>query len=508
MGIRNAWTALWEPNPKAMKPQRKRQFAGAEVSRLTSGWVTSTTSADNEIKGSLEKLRNRSRQLVRDQDYCKNAVRVIVENVAGTGPRLQAQVRQMRGGKLNQKVNDQIERAFHKWSKAQNCDVAGKLAYSEIIRSAVAAWVESGECWIRIIKGQKFGDSSVRFALQLLEADMVDTDYQGKAEKKGWQWKMGVLLDNWGKPRKYAFLTRHPGDTLFVNQPTEGKKHIFVDADSCIHLAKFDRPGQTRGVPWMSSAIQRMHHLEGYEQAEIVRARAGSCLTAWISSPESELEGDGIVDDDRVYDLSPGSVRLLGPGEQVHVPDMHAPDGQFEPFVRAMLRALSASLGISYSTLSRDSSQSNYSSSRLDLLQDQESFKALQSQLKEVVLEKVYNEWLEVAVLSGALQLPNYQTEPERYQMARWMFKGAGWVDPFKECQSNKLAVESGFKLQSQVLAEQGMDLEEFLTARKNEIDMAEQLGLNFTGDVATPTQALSKVSETPKPEVDDGEQT
>jgi capsid protein len=81
-------------------------------------------------------------------------------------------------------------------------------------------------------------------------------------------------------------------------------------------------------------------------------------------------------------------------------------------------------------------------------------------------------------------------------------------VDPFKECQSNKLAVESGFKLQSQVLAEQGMDLEEFLTARKNEIDMAEQLGLNFTGDVATPTQALAKVDETSKPEVDDGEQT
>ena len=93
MGIVNAWNALWEPNPRAIKPRKKREYAGAEVSRLTSGWVTSTNSADSDIKGSLKKLRNRSRQLVRDQDYCKNAVRVIVENVAGTGPRLQAQVR-------------------------------------------------------------------------------------------------------------------------------------------------------------------------------------------------------------------------------------------------------------------------------------------------------------------------------------------------------------------------------------------------------------------------------
>jgi capsid protein len=42
--------------------------------------------------------------------------------------------------------------------------------------------------------------------------------------------------------------------------------------------------------------------------------------------------------------------------------------------------------------------------------------------------------------------------------------------------------------------------------ARKNEIDMAEQLGLSFDTDASTST--LSKVDETPKPEVDDGEQT
>ena len=504
MGIVNAWNALWEPNPRAIKPRRKREYAGAEVSRLTSGWVTSTNSADSDIKGSLKKLRNRSRQLVRDQDYCKNAVRVIVENVAGTGPRLQAQVRMARGGRLNERLNQQIESAFKRWGYAENCDVAGKLCYSDLIRNAVAAWVESGEVFIRIVRGQKFGDSSVPFALQLLEADMIDEDYEGKAERKGWHWKMGVLQDEWGKPKKYALLTRHPGDTLFVNQPTDGKKHIFIDAKDIIHLAKFERPGQTRGVPWMASAIQRMHHLEGYEQAEIVRARASSALMAWIQTPEGDLEGDDVVDDERVFDMQPGAIKYLGSGESVHVPDLNAPDGQFEPFLRAMLRALSASLGISYSTLSRDSSQSNYSSSRLDVLQDQESFKALQAQLREIVLFRVYKEWLEIAVLSGALQLPNYQTEPERYQQARFMFKSAGWVDPFKECQSNKLAVESGFKLQSQVLAEQGIDYEEFLVARKNEIDLAKQLGLDFSDKPNTSPETASKVDTTTNQKEDD----
>ena len=509
MGVINAWRELWKPNPTVLAPpKRKRAFAGAAVDRLTSGWVTSTQSADSEIKGSLKKLRNRARQLVRDVDYCKNAVRAITDNVVGTGVRLQAQVRQLRGGKLNQKTNDEIERAWKKWGHSNSCDVAGKLCFDDLTRNAVNAWAESGECWIRLVRGKQFGNSDVPFALQLLESDMIDEDYEGKAQKKGWEWRMGVLCDSWGRPQKYAVFNRHPGDTLFVNQPTAGEKHVFIDAKDIIHLAKFERPGQTRGIPWMASAIQRMHHLEGYEQAELVRARASSALMAWIQTPEGELSGEDVVDEERVYDLSPGSVRYLAPGESVHVPNLDAPDGQFEPFLRAMLRALASGIGCSYETISRDYSQTNYSSSRLSLLQDQEAFKALQYQLKEVFLERVYNEWLEIAVLSGALDLPTYQAEPQRYRMAKWLFRGWGWVDPMKEVQASQLAVKAGFKTQSQVLAEtSGMDYEEFLAARKNELDMAEQLGLKFDTE-ATSTQTMSKVGEKPNAEVDDGDST
>ena len=63
---------------------------------------------------------------------------------------------------------------------------------------------------------------------------------------------------------------------------------------------------------------------------------------AYITSPEGELSGDDVVDDDRVFDMSPGAIRYLAPGETVNVPTFDAPDGQFEPFLRAMLRALAA----------------------------------------------------------------------------------------------------------------------------------------------------------------------
>ena len=76
-----------------------RAYQGARVSRLTSDWVTSGTSADSEIKSSFKSLRNRARQLVRDSDYARQAKRAVVSNVIGTGIRMQAQVPMQRGGR-------------------------------------------------------------------------------------------------------------------------------------------------------------------------------------------------------------------------------------------------------------------------------------------------------------------------------------------------------------------------------------------------------------------------
>ena len=60
------------------------------------------------------------------------------------------------------------------------------------------------------------------------------------------------------------------------------------------------------------------------------------------------------------------------------------------------------------------------------------------------------------------------------------MFRGWSWVDPQKEVAACKEAIKAGFKTQAQIIAEQGGDIHEVMAARKNEVELAEQLGLNF----------------------------
>jgi lambda family phage portal protein len=275
-----------------------------------------------------------------------------------------------------------------------------------------------------------------------------------------------------------------------------------LPADEVLHLFISDRPGQTRGVTWFASAIKRLHHLTGYEEAEVVRARAASSLMGFITSPEGELMGDEVLDDQRVSNFQPGVFKYLQPGESVTVPQLDAPDGQFEPFMRAMLRATAAGVGMSYESCSRDYSQTNYSSSRLALLEDRENWKAIQRYLIENFHQPVFEAWLEMAVMGGKLNLPTYEAQPERYKRVKWCPRAWGWIDPQKEVAAYKEAVRCGFKTQAQVVAEQGGDINELMAERQAELELADELGIALDTDPRS--EQVAALPEPPLAEVED----
>jgi lambda family phage portal protein len=478
-----------KPAPPTVAPgarRGRRAYEGALMSRLTSDWVTSGTSADAEIDGSLVRLRNRARQLVRDNPYARQALRAIGANVVGRGIRMQGRVMMQRGsGRLDQRINSMIEAEWTRWCRPTTCHAAGRLSFAEICRLAIQAMAESGEVFIRIVP-EAFGGGRVPLGLEIIESDYCDEGKSLGPLPDGSEWRMGVKVNRWGRPVSYAFRTRHPGD--MVNGV--GYQTQEVPASEIIHLYVTERPGQTRGVPWFSSAVKRLHHLAGYEEAEVVRARASSSLMGFITSPEGELHADEVFDDERVSNFEPGVFKYLAPGESVNVPQLDAPDGQFEPFMRGMLRAVAAAIGCSYETISRDFSQSNYSSSRLSLLEDRETWKTLQDYLIDHLLRPVFERWLAAAVGSGAMPLPGYDVMPERYEAAKWFPRGWAWVDPAKEVAAYRDAVRCGFKTQAQVVAEGGEDLEDLLMARAAEVDRAEDLGLQFDTNPADDAMA------------------
>ena len=69
-----------------------RAYEGAKLGRRTEGWVAAGTGANAEIAPAIARLRDRSRDLVRNNPYAAKAVQALVSNMVGTGllPRARA----------------------------------------------------------------------------------------------------------------------------------------------------------------------------------------------------------------------------------------------------------------------------------------------------------------------------------------------------------------------------------------------------------------------------------
>jgi lambda family phage portal protein len=475
-----------KPSPQPPGPApRRRAYEGAMVSRLTADWVTSSTSADAEIDGSLIRLRNRSRQLLRDNPYAIAARRAIVVNVIGRGIRMQSRVPMLRGGgRLDKPTNDRIEAWWRDYCRKEHIHTAGKLSFPRIIRQSLGAAVESGEVFLRLVP-QEFGNSGTSLGVEIIEADYCDETHTSGPDADRNEWRMGVQVNRWGRPLQYRFRTRHPGDV----SGSIGYEVKDVPASEIIHLFIPDRPGQTRGAPWFSSIIKRMHHLAGFEEAEVVGKRARSSVMGFIQTPEGELIGDGVEDGERVTNFEPGVFKHLAAGETVTVPQLGNADTDYEDFLRPMLRAFSAGSAVPYPTVSSDYSQSNYSSSRLERLEVLEWWRSLQDWIIEDVCQAIFERAMAAAVEAGTLQLPGYDLMPERYEAVKWFARGWEMLDIQREAAAYKDLVRGGFRTQAQIVAEQGGDLEDLLTARAAEVSRAEELGLQFDTNPADDLQ-------------------
>ena len=475
-GARAALARLIAPKDAA-RPQT-RSYAGAQVGRLTSDWNPLSTSADSEILTALRPLRARSRDLTRNNEYALRAKRLVQNNVIGQGVGMQAQVTNARG-KLDDRVNTAIETAWAQWCSKRSCHTAGTLHFHDIERLMIGELFEAGEVLVRI-RRQRLGDSPVPLALEVIEAERLIDQWSTARAPNGNAIRMGVEIDGNQRPVAYWLWPTHPGDYQFASfQPSRFER---VPADEIIHLYIQDRIPQHRGVPWMHAALKRLHDMGGYAEAEIVAARASAAIMGFLETPEAQ-PGDDADGGAQVLDMEPGTVKQLLPGQHFNGFAPTRPNAAMDPFMRLMLRGVASATGVSYESLSRDYSQSNYSSSRLALLDDRDLWRVLQSWFIRNFREPLHALWLDLACLAGVVPVTDYGIDRARYQAVRFRPRGWSWVDPVKEVSAYIAAVQAGFMTVSDVIAATGggQDLEDVLKARRAELDLMADMGLQFS---------------------------
>jgi lambda family phage portal protein len=482
-----------------------RMYGGARQTRTTGSFGGSAGSADAELQGSLTTLRQRSRQMVRDSAYAKRAKTIIVNNVIGPGVGMQGQVMTVRG-QLAGAVNDGIEAAWREWCQADQCHTGGQLHFHDMERALMGEVFEAGEALVRIHL-RPFGAARVPLALEVIEADRLATDHvELMGIGTGNEVRMGVEVDRFQRPVAYWLRERHSGDIrLRMEHMTDRVER--VPADQIFHLRIVSRWPQTRGEPWMHSVLRKLDDLNEYSQHEVTAARASAAYFGTIETPEDSSplatateDTDTAGQQRAVMDVEPLTIQELNPGEKLMFHAPNRPNPSLEGFMRGMLREVAAGTGVSYESLSRDYSQSNYSSSRLALLDDRDLYKMLQQWWVRSFRQPLHRLWLRQAVLARAVTavpLEAYGVEPARYEAVLFKCRGWNWVDPTKEVAAYKEAIKAGLTTLTDVIAAtaDGRDIEDVIATRKRELEMLRE------ADILTDTEVLPEPAPAPPPQ-------
>lgn len=439
-----------------------RNFEAAISDRLSASWNAPSLSSNDEIKGALEATRNRARDLVKNNEFARKYVSLVVANVVGAnGFSLQALAAEQ--GQADAAARNLIEAGFAQWSRRGVCEISGRFSFADVQRIVIETWARDGEALILQLAGQESGND-YGYGLRLLEVERLPVQYS-KDLKNGKQAVMGVEVDELNRPVAYWLNLGRLGNA-YSQQATLTR----VEASRVIHVFKPYRPEQVRGFPSMHAVINGLKMLDGYEEAAIIAARVGAAKMGFFTTPDGDggaLGDDKDADGNYIADADPGSFAVLPKGVEFSGWSPEYPHANYQAFMKTRLRSIASGLGITYHGLANDLEGVNFSSIRSGTLEERDAWMVLQNWFIEAFLRPVFGEWLRWALTMGRITYPNGSALPiakyEKFAAHAWLGRRWGWVDPLKDIEASRLAIQSGIASPQMIAAQSGVDVEDVL---------------------------------------------
>lgn len=436
-------------------------------------------------------IQDRSGDLYVNDWAARSAINALVNNVIGTGlkPQLRLPAELLGITKKEARfVSLKISWLWYEWCKY--CHAKGKLSFSSLQRMAFRSILRDGEM-LHVPVASATGTRR-RFALTIQDiapnrlstpSNFVDSPYV----------RDGVEISDAGEAVAYYIAT--PSTTLdFVDMRTlSSDSYTRVPAwiahrPSCFHLFLQEDEEQIRGISALSPAMKLFRHLTDSITYELYGQVAAASVPMVVETESPTVALPGYVETmterngEKVYhqNVEAGTLLYLNENERIKSVESSRPSPNFLNFCELILRAVSASVDLPYEAVLKDFSKTNYSSARAALLEAWRVYMVHRGWFEESYCQPIYAMVMEEAYLRGLLVLPQGSADfYENFHLwtnATWIGPARGYVDPVKEVNSNILAYEAGFKTWTEIVAEQGQDIEDVIETLLEEAEMKQRL--------------------------------
>ena len=449
--------------------------AGAShTKKALKGFVVESGSPAEDIDANNYTLRQRSRMLYMSAPVATAALKRQRTNIIGAGLRLKSTIdREVLNMTPEQAEAWQkhTQAEFALWAqRKQACDATGVNNFYGMQQLIGLAWPMSGDVFALIGQTKPTPLMPYGLRLHILEADRVRTPnitqtagIQSNPLLASTVAKLdngntifdGVEVDRNGMVVAYHVANTHPRTiqpepTSFVRIPAYGEK---TGLPNILHIMDTERPEQYRGVPYLAQAIEPLLQMRRYTEAEIMAAIIESFFTAFVKTetdpsenPFNEVSEDTISHDPNEYEMGPGTVNFMEPGEDIVFANPTRPSPGFNVFVHALCEQVGACLEIPADLLMM-SFQSSYSASRAALLEAWKGFRMRRDWITDDFCRPVYEIWMTEAVARGRISAPGFLTDPiirQAYLGSEWIGPSQGQLDPTKEIAASITAIQHG----------------------------------------------------------------
>ena len=179
--------------------------------------------------------------------------------------------------------------------------------------------------------------------------------------------------------------------------------------------------------------------------------------------------------------ISTGVFTQLPEGVEFQAYDPQHPTGQYQAFIKTVLRGASSGLGVSYNTLANDLEGVNYSSLRSGVLEERMQCRIKQKFFIQQVCKPIFKEWLNHAMTTGKLPFP--KSKLNKFLEVEWQPRGWSWVDPLKDVQAHKEQLKLGLITRREISATAGRDFEDTLKQLAVEDELASKYNVPISED-------------------------
>lgn len=445
--------------------------AGASTrKRALKSFLAHSLGAQEDINNNNYTMRQRARMLYMAAPLATSAIKTNRTNVIGCGLKLQAKPNADILGITTEAAatwQKRTEAEFKMWAmRKRSCDATGVNNFYGMQQLALMSWLLSGDVFVLMQHTEVTELCPHSLRLHLIEADRVRTpgasawSTAGKNEKNGNRIFDGVEINKNGAIVAYHISSHYPWqytgeDTTSQRVEAYGK---LTGLPNILQIMDTERPEQYRGVSYLAQVIEPMLQMRRYTESELTAALIESFFTAFVltenpeENPFNEAGTDNISEEDYEYEMGPGQINYMKPGEDIKFGTPTRPNSGFDSFMRCLCEQCGAALEIPADLLMK-AFNSSYSASRAALLEAWKAFKMRREWFVSDFCKPIYEVWLTEAIARGRIQAPGFFTNPiirEAWLESEWIGPSQGQLDPTKEIEAEIKAVEHGFSTHEQ----------------------------------------------------------